>query len=155
MTQETEQAPIAPIVATSSGQPGSDTAIPRSARPGKGPESSEPSESRYPCRLPIRMTPGERAIIGKKACALNLSISRYLVTSGVGEKQGQPGQAQDPERLRYLQILFQDAADKAKLLLASPLFTPGDELTRDVRARLEESAYLLKALAGELARRLP
>ena len=114
------------------------------------PEQPEEPQTRYPCRLPIRMTQAERAIIGKKACALNLSISRYLVENGVGGKQ-----KEDPARLRYLQILFQDAADKAKSLLASPLFTPRDELTRDVRARLEESAYLLRALAGELARRLP
>ena len=118
-------------------------------QPGQG-EQTVPPASRYPCRLPIRMTQAERAIIGKKACALNLSISRYLVENGVGDKQ-----REDPARLRYLQILFQDAADKAKSLLASPLFTPKDELTRDVRARLEESAYLLRALAGELARRLP
>ena len=141
MTQETERTEQA-----------QQTGNPKNARTGEGAEPSEPPESRYPCRLPIRMTPGERSIIGKKACALNLSISRYLVASGIGDKQNQ---AQDPARLRYLQILFQDAADKAKILLASPLFTPGDEVTRDVRARLEESAYLLKALAGELARRLP
>ncbi|MES2459245.1 MAG: hypothetical protein V4671_01590 [Armatimonadota bacterium] len=114
------------------------------------PEQTEEPHTRYPCRLPIRMTQAERAIIGKKACALNLSISRYLVENGVGDKQ-----KEDPARLRYLQLLFQDAADKAKSLLASPLFTPKDELTRDVRARLEESAYLLRTLAGELARRLP
>lgn len=107
--------------------------------------------SRYPCRIPIRMTPGERAIIGRKATALNLSISRFLVESGVSDK---PGYAADPARLRYLQVLFQDAADKAKALLASPLFAVKNELNSEVKMRLEEAAYLLKALAGELARRL-
>ena len=114
--------------------------------------AEETSTTRYPCRIPIRMTQAERAAIGKKANARNLSISRYLVESGVGDKQGQ---AADPARLRYLQILFQDAADKAKSLLASPLFLTKNELTNDVRIRLEEAAYLLKALSGELARRLP
>lgn len=112
----------------------------------------EPSSPRYPCRIPIRMTQAERATIGKKANARDLSISRYLVESGVGDKHRQ---AADPARLRYLQVLFQDAADKAKSLLTSPLFITKNELTNDVRIRLEEAAYLLKALSGELARRLP
>ena len=142
MTQETQ--PTQPAAT------GKDAQITEGREQPEQPEQPEEPHTRYPCRLPIRMTQEERAIIGKKACALNLSISRYLVENGVGDKQ-----REDPARLRYLQILFQDAADKAKSLLASPLFTPKDELTRDVRARLEESAYLLRALAGELARRLP
>ena len=111
----------------------------------------EPPPGRYPCRLPIRMTPDERAIIGRKATTLDLSISRFLVESGVSDK---PGSATDPARLRYLQVLFQDAANKVNALLASPLFAVKNEATSEVKLRLEEAAYLLKALAGELARRL-
>lgn len=106
---------------------------------------------RYPCRIPIRMTQAERATIGKKACALNLSISRFLVERGVQDKYGNPA---DPARLRHLHVLFQDAADKAKALLQSPLFAQRNELTAEAKARLEEAAYLLSVLSGELARRL-
>ncbi len=45
---------------------------------------------RFPVRIPIRMTPEERARIGQTACALNRSISRYLVELATSEVNTRP-----------------------------------------------------------------
>ena len=129
-------------------EPSKSTHIPRRACQYPQARARPP---RHPCCVPVRMTASERAAVGQKAYALNVSVSRFLVERGIGNQ----AQASDTSRLRYLHTLFDDAASRAKALLASPLFAVKNEHTADAKLRLEEVAYLLKALAGELARRLP
>lgn len=105
----------------------------------------------YPCRIPIRMTAAERAVIGKSACAADLSVSRYLVELAT---QGRVARPEDRARLRYLQALFQDAAARVQALLSSPLMAHEDVEIQSARACLEEASRLLTSLARELTRRL-
>lgn len=121
------------------------------SRQEKSGEEKSNGGSRYPCRIPIRMTAAERAVIGKSACAADLSVSRYLVETAT---QGRTARPQDRARICYLRALFQDAADKTHALLASPLLTSGNSEVADVQTHLAEAARLLASLSLELGRRL-
>lgn len=120
-------------------------------RQEKSGEEKSNGGGRYPCRIPIRMTAAERAVIGKSACAADLSVSRYLVETAT---QGRTTCPQDRARIGYLRALFQEAADKTHSLLASPLLTSGHSEVADVQAHLTEAARLLACLSLELGRRL-
>lgn len=119
-----------------------------------GEQSESDFRSRYPCRMPVRMTAAERARIGKIACAGNLSISRFLVENALQERPGKSASPADAARLRYLFLLFQEAARKIRELLASPHFNSLERAPGHLRLRLEETSALLSALCGEIQRRI-
>ncbi len=120
------------------------------------PSPSFTPQGRYPVRIPIRMTEAERAIIGKSACALNCSISRYLVELATSEKAPKPALlSEDKARLRFLHALFHGATEKLQTVLSSERFAAGtgEEIT-GARATLEETLRLLDAIGQELGRRI-
>ena len=124
---------------------------------------------RYPVRIPIRMTQEERATIGKSACALNRSISRYLVelatttpasVAGEGKNQKAVLLPEDKARLSFLRALFHRATEKVQAALASERFVgnggSGSESAdkAGVKTSLEETLRLLDAIGQELGRRI-
>lgn len=118
-------------------------------------------QGRFPVRIPIRMTAEERAVIGKAACALHLSISRYLVelatTKEAGTAAAAPAQLgqEDRARVQFLQALFQGAGEKIKAVLNSERFVRGDsEDIQVAKICLEEVLRLLNAIGVELGRRI-
>jgi len=101
--------------------------------------------SRFPIRLLIRMTKAERAIIGKRACALNRSLSRYLVSLATGEAA--LFTQRETLRTKLLVTLFQNAVEKVR---AMP--TLDASLERPLRVALGEVLNALEALAQEVGR---
>jgi len=109
-------------------------------------------QGRYPVRLPIRMTQAERAVIGKSACALDRSISRYLVELAL-QSASQP-QPQDRTRLTFLHALFHGATEKVQAALASERMTNGEgDESAAARVCLQEVLRLLEAISQEIGRR--
>jgi len=110
-------------------------------------------QGRYPVRLPIRMTQAERAVIGKSACALDRSISRYLVELAL---QGKPPLLpEDRSRLTFLHALFHGATEKVQAALASePVALGGGKESTAARVCLQEVLRLLDAIGQEIGRRL-
>lgn len=115
--------------------------------------SFAPSISRYPVRIPVRMTQAERAFIGRNATAIHRSISRYLVELAM---QGKPPlQPEDKARLKFLLALFAATTEKVQAALASPrLSQSSDKEISDARVCLQEVLRLLDAIGQELQRRL-
>lgn len=113
----------------------------------------------YSYRIPIRMTREERARIGQKAQAANLSMSRYLVTSAMYYDEQERHETDlsegDQTRLRRFQSYFDEAATRLRSLSALPIFKGpgGDEMQR--AARLRETLCVLESLSTEISRRLP
>jgi len=103
------------------------------------------------------MTPEERAIIGKAACALNRSISRYLVELATREKaQNSALLPEDNARLRFLTALFHGATEKVQAVLLSERFTQGTgEENAFAKVSLQEVQRLLEMMDHELKGRLP
>ena len=101
---------------------------------------------RYEYRIPIRMTRGERVLIGRSACAVNMSVSRYLVENATTKR---PLKAEDGARLRYLQELFAQTSLSVDALL--PLVS---EREGAVHPQIKNAAQLLRELSAEIARRL-
>ena len=114
-----------------------------------------PSAKGYAYRIPIRMTQGERAVIGRKAHAANVSMSRYLVAAALHQKREEtdlcPG---DLARLQRFQAYVEDAATRLRSLSALPVFrgVGGEEMQR--AARLRETLCVLESLSTEIGRRL-
>ena len=106
---------------------------------------------RYPYRIPIRMTHEERRLIGQLACAVNLSVSRYLVESSL---TGRAKREKDRARLQSLLALFEDTGDRIQRLLLSPLLAGKEAIVTEARTRLEKTLTLLVTLGNELRRRL-
>ena len=115
--------------------------------------SLTPSLSRYPVRIPVRMTQAERAFIGKNATAIHRSISRYLVELAM---QGKPPlQPEDRARIKFLLALFAGTTEKVQTALASPRLSQGsDPEIVGARMCLQEVLRLLEAIGQELRRRL-
>jgi len=115
--------------------------------------SFAPVSSRYPIRIPIRMTQAERASIGKRATALNRSISRYLVELATRDRaQLLP---EDRARIQFLIALFAGATQKVQAALASSRLSQSSEPDiASVRVCLQEVLRLLEAIGQELGRRL-
>lgn len=114
-------------------------------------------QGRYPVRIPIRMTAEERAVIGKAACALHLSISRYLVELATAKEANTSVQLrpEDRARVQFLQALFQGTSEKIKAVLVSERFVHGEgEEVRAAKFCLEEVLRLLTAIGVELGRRI-
>ena len=111
------------------------------------------SQRRYPIRIPIRMTPRERAVIGKRACSLNRSISRYLVELATLESGG--ASPEDRARLTFLYALFQSGIEKVQAALDSQvLLREGGTEVCEVRASLQEVLRLLEVIGQEVRRRI-
>ena len=109
--------------------------------------SSVPTpQRRFPVRVPIRMTQAERAAIGKNACALNRSISRYLVEIATVAKFGFCHE--EKTRLRFLCVLLGEAAEKVQSAQGRGIEAG------DIRAALQEAGSLLETIAQELGRGL-
>ena len=106
-------------------------------------------QGRYPVRLPIRMTQAERAVIGKSACALDRSISRYLVELAL-QSASLP---QDRTRLTFLHALFHGATEKVRAALVSERLAHGGG-GQSARVCLEEVLRLLNAIGQELERHI-
>lgn len=112
------------------------------------------SVSRYPVRIPIRMTQAERAFIGRSATAIHRSISRYLVELAMqGGKP--PLQPEDKARIKFLLALFAGTTEKVQTALHSPRLAQGND-AEIVGARLclQEVLRLLEVIGQELQRRL-
>jgi hypothetical protein len=117
-------------------------------------EDSPPSRAttrHFSYRIPIRMTPEERRIIGRSACALNRSISRYLVELATNPAPFQP---EEKARLRSLLALFKETGRELEGLLGMALFAEAGRASGEVRRRLQEANRLLAALTDQLERRL-
>ena len=111
------------------------------------------SQRRYPIRIPIRMTRRERAVIGKRACSLNRSISRYLVELATAGPVG--ATPEDRARLTFLYALFQSGIEKVQTTLDLPVLSPeGGAEVRQARASLLEVARLLEVIGHEVRRRI-
>jgi len=116
------------------------------------PQTFPPSSARlqrYPVRMPIRMTEAERAVIGKSACALDRSISRYLVELAL-QSASLP---QDRTRLTFLHALFHGATEKVRAALVSERLAHGGG-GQSARVCLEEVLRLLNAIGQELERHI-
>ena len=116
--------------------------------------TSSESQGRYPVRIPIRMTEAERAVIGKSACAMNRSISRYLVElATTGKSSLLP---EDKARLKFLHALFHGATEKVQAVLHSERFsqTQSAEEITCAKTSLQEVLRLLDAIGQELGRRI-
>ena len=103
-------------------------------------------QRRFPVRVPIRMTEAERATIGKSACALNRSISRYLVEIATVTRLRSCHE--EKTRLRFLCVLLGEAAEKVQSA------QEGRKEIAEVRVALQEAARLLETIAHELKRGL-
>jgi len=119
------------------------------------------SRGRFPVRIPIRMTQEERARIGQAACALNRSISRYLVelaTSGANTRTPPFSTQEEAVRVKFLVALFAGATEKVRAVLASErLNQTGQEEESEnagAKAALQEVLRLLEAVGQELGRRI-
>ena len=108
---------------------------------------------RFPVRIPVRMTQEERATIGRNACALNRSISRYLVELATSDKSRPL--PEDRAQTKFLHSLFHAATEKVRAVLASERLAQGtgEEIVY-ARATLGETLRLLEAIGKELGRRL-
>ncbi len=112
---------------------------------------------RFPVRIPIRMTPEERARIGQAACALHRSISRYLVELATSEVNTRPNPFSTPEetvRSHFLIALFAGATEKVRAVLTSErlaMETENEEIA-GAKAALQEVLRLLEAIGQELRR---
>lgn len=120
--------------------------------PPANPPRHIPRQGRYPVRIPIRMTHDERALIGQRATALHLSISRYLVDLATRSKA--PLFPEDKQRLAFLRALFAGASEKVQAALASERLAQGGEEMARARVCLQEVLRLLEAIGKELGRRL-
>ena len=108
---------------------------------------------RFPVRIPVRMTQEERATIGKNACALNRSISRYLVELATGSNARLL--PENKAQTKFLQSLFHAATEKVRAVLTSERLAQGTgEETVYARATLGETLRLLEAIGKELGRRI-
>jgi len=112
---------------------------------------------RFPVRIPIRMTQEERAQIGQAACALNRSISRFLVELATQEKgtRTSPFSTQEAVRLKFLVALFAGATEKVRAVLASERVAQigeGEKSESSAKAALQEVLRLLEARGQELGR---
>ncbi len=103
------------------------------------------AHSRFPVRLLVRMTRAERAIIGKRACALNRSLSRYLV--GLANEEATFVMQRETARTRLLVTLFGNAVQKVR-----ELPTLEGTLEEPLREALGEVLNVLEALALEMGR---
>ena len=101
--------------------------------------------SRFPVRLLVRMTRAERAIIGKRACALNRSLSRYLV--GLANEEATFVTQRETVRTRLLLTLFGNAVQKVR-----ELPTLDSSVEEPLREALGEVLSALEALALEMGR---
>lgn len=102
-------------------------------------------------RIPIRMTPEERKVIGKSANALNRSISRYLVELAT---KGPAFLPEEKARLRLLLAMFREARKELQGLLGMSLFADATQGRADVCGRIREAMRLLATLTDQLERRL-
>lgn len=102
-------------------------------------------------RIPIRMTPEERKIIGKSATTLNRSISRYLVELAT---KGPAFLPEEKARLRMLLAMFREARGELQALLGMSLFVEATQGRGDVCGRIQEAMRLLLTLSEKLERRL-
>ena len=101
--------------------------------------------SRFPVTLLIRMTKAERATIGKRACALNRSLSRYLVS--LATEEAALVTQRETVRTELLVTLFRNAVQKVR-----ELPTLDGSLEEPLRAALGEVLNALEALAQEMGR---
>lgn len=102
-------------------------------------------------RIPIRMTPDERKIIGKSAQALNRSVSRYLVELAT---KGPAFRPEEKARLRFLLSLFREARGELEGVLGMSRFADITHSRADVCAKVREAMRLLSSLVEQLERRL-
>ena len=113
------------------------------------PASGEARHFSY--RIPIRMTPEERKIIGKSANTLNRSISRYLVELAT---KGPAFLPEEKARLRLLLSMFREARGELQGLLGMSIFAEATQGRADVCGRIREAMRLLSMLIEQLERRL-
>ena len=95
------------------------------------------------------MTREERVLIGRSACKLDMSVSRYLVQNATTTR---PLKAEDGARLRYLQDLFAQASQSVEALLSLPAVRLGEGA--NAASQIGKTAHLLRCLAAEIGRRL-
>ena len=114
--------------------------------------SSASDESRYySYRIPIRMTPEERKVIGRSAYALNRSISRYLVELATKGPNFLP---EEKARLRMLLTVFREAQSELQGLLGMSLFADATQGKAEICGSIREAMRLLATLSEQLERRL-
>ena len=110
------------------------------------------SALRYPRRMLVRMTEEERRLLGKRAHASYLSLSRFLVQTAMQGK-APPTQA-EKEQLERLLFLLKRAATILTQLLGNARTLRLTGADREMESYLENAVDLMTRLCNELKRRL-
>ena len=118
----------------------------------KSAQSSLASALRYPRRMLVRMTEEERRLLGKRAHASYLSLSRYLVQTAMQGKSP-PTQA-EKEQLERLLFLLKRAATILTQLLGNARALRLTGADREMETYLANAVDLMTRLCNELKRRL-
>lgn len=122
-------------------------------KPEQKPEPEETSTAlHYPRRLLIRMTDEERRVLGKRAHASFLSLSRFLVQTAMQGK-APPTQA-EREQLERLLFLLKRAATILTQLLGNARVLRLTGVDRDMESHLVNAVDLMNRLCSELKKRL-
>ena len=107
---------------------------------------------RYPRRLLIRMTDEERRVLGKRAHAAYLSLSRYLVQSAMQGKA--PPTEAEREQLERLLFLLRRAATILTQVLGNARVLRLTGVDRDMESHLVNAVELMNRLCQALKKRL-